>query len=240
MGQPMPPGDNVPLFEGLDASWNDVVSAIPEDQRALLAPRIKERIDAYEPLKQWEDFQKSGVSPDDAATALKVYEVIENDPRRIYEALGNHLGVSAKEAKEVVEEIQENGSDSELAALKQQVETLAQIELAKHQQSVAAQQAEEQDKALNRELDGLKKKYSDVDEEEILMRMLHKNLTAEQAYQEYSGKVSALRKSVPAPRLIGQGGAVPHNAIDPTKLDSKGTKDLVAQMMQRAIAEKNQ
>lgn len=239
MGQPTPPGD-MPLFEGLGSEWNDIVGAFPEDKRAELAPKLKEKIDAFTPLRQWEDLHKSGVTPEHASTALNLFSMIENNPREVYTAIGNFLGLTPQETKEAVEELQESqgdGDDPRLRTLQQQVDTLAQIALAQRQQTAAEQQAAEQDAAVEKELNDLRNKYGDVDEEEILMRMLHKGLSAEQAYQEYSGKVAELRKRRPAPMIIGGGGNIPRKQLDVTKLDSAGTKDLVAQMMQHAMNE---
>ena len=235
MGQPTPPGD-MPLFEGLGTEWNDVVSAIPEDRRAELAPRIKERLSAYEPLKQWEDFQRSGITPAFAGQALDVFKYIEDNPREVYKAIGDHLGLTPAEAKEAVKELEkenkETGEDPRFATLQQQVETLAQIALAQRQQSTQEQEIAKQDAAMQKEMDSLKNKYGDdVDEEEILMRMLHKNMTAQQAYEEYSGKVTELRKRHPAPMLLGAGGTVPKKGIDVTKLNPAETKNLVAEML---------
>src|SRR5690349_3195645 len=110
MGQPTPPGD-MPLFEALGTEWNDIVGALPEDRRAELAPRIKERLDRYEPLKAYENFHKSGISSDQISTALNVYNVLENKPREVYEAIGQHLGITAKQAQEVVDELNDADSD---------------------------------------------------------------------------------------------------------------------------------
>lgn len=243
---PTPPGDNVPLYDGLDSSWNDVVSAFPEDKRAELAPILKSRVEeiqkSYEPLKQYEDFAKSNVSPEQLQTALKVYSTIENTPDQVYKMLGEYLGVSKQEAKQVVQEVQDANPDEDprIATMQQQIETLMQIKLAEHQQTKQQRIEQEQEQLLERELGALRKKYGEVDEDEILMRMMHRDLTAEQAYQEYSNKVSELRRTRPAPMIMGQGGQIPRNAIDPTKLDSKDTKSLVAQMMAQANNLKNQ
>ncbi len=244
MGQPNPPGD-IPLYEGLPADWNEFVGAFPEDKRAELAPKLKERISNYENqltgYKQWDDLQKSGITPEFANTAISLFTTVENNPRQVYDTIGKYLGITPQEAKEAVKELEkqtdESGIDPRIQTMQQQIDTLAQIALAQRQQSSAEIQAAEQDAAVEKEMDTLKKKYGDdVDEEEILMRMLHKNMTAEQAFQEYSGKVSALRQRRPSPMLMGgSGGMVPKPAIDVTKLDSAKTKDLVAQMMQQAI-----
>lgn len=240
MGQPNPPGD-MPLFEGLGVEWNDIVSAFPEDRRAELAPKLKERLSSYEPLKQWEDFQKSGISPDHARTALNLFSTIENNPREVYDTIGKYLNITPDEAKEVVKELEDaDQDDPRIAALTKQVETLSQIALAQRQMTAQEQRASEADAALERDLDGLKKKYgNDIPEDEIIMRMMHKDLTAEQAYQEYSTRAAELQRRRPAPYIMGQGGHVPNNAIDVKKLDNSGTKKLVQQMIEHANVENN-
>jgi hypothetical protein len=245
MGQPTPPGD-MPLFEGLGTEWNDIVGALPEDRRAELAPKIKERLDSFAPLKQWEEFNSSGITPSQAAEALTVFRAVENNPRDVYEAIGKHLGITPQQAQAAVKELEDDAAagstteDPRLTTMQNQLNTLAQIALAQRNQTVAEQQAMEQDAAVEKEFTNLKKKYNDVDEEEVLMRMIHKGLTAEQAYQEYSGKVTELRRRPVAPVLLGSGGAIPQKGIDVTKLDNKDTKNLVAQYMQQANNERNQ
>jgi hypothetical protein len=241
MGQPIPPGDS-PLYDGLDSSWNDIVGAFPEDQRATLAPLLKQRIDSiesnYAPLKQWEDFQKSGITPEHATTALNLFSTIENDPRKVYDTIGQHLGLTPQQAQQVQQmqqEVEEGDEDDpRIIAMQQQLETIGQLLLTERQQKMAAQQAAEQDAAVDKELKDLRSKYGDVDEEEVLMRMLHGNMNAEQAYQAYVAKHDTIRRTRPAPMVMGSGGAVPRKTIDPTKLDRKDTKALVAQMMQQA------
>jgi hypothetical protein len=238
MGQPTPPGDS-PLIEGLDSSWNDIVNYIPEDKRAEFAPKFKERVQSYEALKPWEEFQKSGITPDHAGTALNLFSVIENNPREVYETIGKHLNITPQQAKEVVKEVEKEidsgNDDPRLATLQQQVDTLAQIALANKQMSEEQQRAAEQDAKIEEEINGIKTKYgSDVPEDEILMRMLHKNMSAEEAYAEYSGRVSEIQKRRPAPVIMGAGGSVPNRGIDVKKLDNEGTKNLVAQMIQHA------
>lgn len=240
MGQPNPPGD-IPLYEGLGADWNDIVSAFPEDKRAELAPRLKQRLDEtvkpYEPLKAYEDFHRSGITPDQIGTALQVFSTIENNPRQIYDTIGKYLNITPAEAKEAVENIQDGttSDDPRLQRIEQQLETLARVTLAEKQQTTAEKQLAEQEAALDRELSGLRKKYGDdFDEEEILMRMAHKDLSAEKAYEDYMSKASEIRKRRPSPMILGGGGMVPQRTLDVTKLNTSDTKNLVAQMMQQA------
>lgn len=245
MTQSTPPGD-LPLIEGLGNEWNELVSAIPEDKRAEFGPKLKERISAYEPLKQWEELQKSGVTPEFAGQALNVFNYLEQNPREVYKAIGDHLGLTPAEVKEVVKDIKketENGSvdDSRIAQMEQQLQTLAQIALAQRQQSTQEREQSEQDALIEKEISGLKTKYGDdVNEEEVVMRMLYKNMTAEQAYQEYAGHVTELRKRRPSPMIVGgSGGPIPKRSIDVTKLDAAGRKNLVAEMLNHANNERN-
>jgi hypothetical protein len=246
MGQPNPPGDNVPLYEGLGADWNDIVGAFPEEKRAELAPLLKERISGYqsqlEAYKPWDDFQKSGITPEHVNTALQIQSVIENNPQQVYEAIGNSLGISAKQAEKVVDKLENTNptqDNPELATLRQQVETMAQLMIAQRDGSVRENAVAQEEAALEAAFQGLKKKYGDVDEvaeEQILMRMNQKDMSIEEAYNDYSNFVSSIRKTRPAPMVMGSGGSIPSRAIDPTKLDSKGTKSLVAQMLDHANA----
>lgn len=241
MGQPTPPGD-IPLYDGLGSEWNDIVGAFPEDKRAELAPLLKSRIDQYEPLKQWESFQKSGVTPDQANTALNLFNVIENNPRQVYETIGRHLGITPQQAQAAVkelEETEETTDDPRISTLENQINVLSQIALAQRQQSTQEAQIAEQDALIEKEITNLRSKYGDeVNEEEILMRMLHKNMSATDAHNEYMTMVNDLRRRRPAPMLMGGSGTIPTSrAIDPTKLDSRGTRDLVAQMMQHSLDE---
>lgn len=242
MAHPTPPGD-IPLIEGLGPEWNDIVGAVPEEMRGDIGSKLKERISAFEPLKQYEDFANAGIDPAQIKTSLDVFAAVENNPKEVYEAIGRHLGISTAAAKEMVEEIEEqdDGENPDIAALKQQVDTLAQIALAQRQQTAAEKLAAEQDAQLEREIGDIKKKYGDdVPEDEILMRMLHKGLTAEQAYQEYATRANDIRSRRPAPFVLGSGGHIPNKSIDPTKLNNKETKDLVAQMMDHANAVRKQ
>lgn len=251
MGQPNPPGD-LPLIEGLDTSWNEIVNYIPEDKRTEFGPKLKERVTSltsdYEPLKQWEDLQKSGITPEDAGNALSILTTIENNPQQVYETLGKYLesqGLTPKQAKEAVEGMQEGetSEDPRIAYLQQQIETMAQILLAQRDQTSQARLAQEADAEIDKQLKGLEKKYGkgSFDENEILMRMAYNDMDAEQAYQDYTGFVTKVRTSRPAPMLLGSGGHIPTNtAPDVRKMDSKQTKDFVAQIMQNAVNEGRQ
>lgn len=237
MGQPTPPGDS-PLYDGLGSEWNDIISAFPEDRRSELAPKLKERISAYEPLKPWEKFNKEGVTPEQADAALNIARAIDNNPKEVYETIGKHLGITAAQAEAVVEELEDaDQDDPRIAKMQQQLDTLIQINLAQRGQTKQQEAQAAAEKQIQDELDGLRTKYGKdaVDEEQIVMRMLHQDMTAEEAFNAHTEYVDNVRRRRPAPLIMGgSGGSIPGKAIDPRKLDSKGTKDLVAQMLTHA------
>ncbi len=240
MGQPNPPGD-IPLIEGLDSSWNDVVSAFPEDRRSELGSQLKSRVESYEALKPWETFTKAGHSTESVQQAVDVYNILNNNPREVYETIGQYLGITPQQAQKVVEST-EGGNDeddddpysAEVEQLKQQVRVLSELQLAQHQQETNAKQAAEQDQALEAELSALKAQHGDFPEQEVLMRMYHLNMTAEEALANYNELADNIRARRPAPTLLGGSGSIPNRRIEPQKLNSQDTRSLVAQMMQAA------
>jgi hypothetical protein len=244
MGQPTPPGD-LPLIEGLGSEWNEFVSAIPEDRRTELAPKFKERISGYENIQKeyepWQQLSKSGITPDFADTAIRLFNTIENNPKDVYETIGKHLGITTSEAKEVVAEIQDGDqNDPQIKIMQDQINTMAQVMLAERQMTAKEQRDAEADANLEKEIGDLKKKYgSEVNEREVILRMVNDGMTAEQAHQEFSDLATQIRSRRPAPMIMGSGGSAPSRAIDVTKLDSKGTKQLVAQMFEHANSERD-
>ena len=241
MGQPNPPGD-IPLVDGLGVEWNDIVNAFPEDKRAELGPKLKERVTAvtseYEPLKQWEQFQKSGITPEHADTALRLFTQIENNPKEVYETIGKYLNITPAQAEKVVKEVEKGDKDDpRIQTMQDQINTLAQVAIANREMSVQEQQAAEADAAVDEEIGSLKQKYGDFPEDEIIMRMLYSDMSAEEAFQDYNGRVAEIQKRRPSPMVMSGGGMVPAQPIDVRKLDSAGTKNLVTQMLDHANAE---
>jgi hypothetical protein len=244
-GAPTPQDSNVPLIEGLGPEWNDIVGAIPEDQRATLAPKLKERISSYESLKPWQEIAQQGVDPVFARTALDVYRAIEHNPRDVYETIGQHLGITPAQAQQGVEQMQQEINDGDpedprIQELQAKVDTLSNIMLAQHQQETQAAAAAEADKKIAAEISAVQKKYGDIPEEQLLMRMMHMDMTAEQAAQDYVKFVESIQKRRPAPFVLGGAGTIPNRQIDPTKMTGPETRNVVAQMMAQAAAENKQ
>lgn len=238
MTMPTPPGD-IPLYDGLSPEWNDVLGAIPEDLRGTVGPVLKSKVSSYEEklnsYKSWDDVIKSG-DPEQVKTALGVYQTIENRPQEVYELLGRHLGISTAEAKKVADAVENDESgDPRIEEMQRRMDAMTQILVGKHQEELRSAQLKEQEDALTKELSDLKTKYGDYDEEQILLRMSHKGISAEEAYKEYEAMVDSIRRTRPAPMVLGSSGGIPRQGVDPRKLDSKDTKNLVTQLLQQSL-----
>ncbi|HEY0770697.1 MAG TPA: hypothetical protein VGD31_10225 [Sphingobacteriaceae bacterium] len=238
-----PPG-NAPLIEGLDPSWNALVEYVPEDKRGEFANGLKERVSSYSALEPWKEFASQGITPELAKTSVDLYNIIERNPREVYETIGKHLNITPAQAKEVVQDLQDevdegDEDDPRIQRLQQQVDTLAQIALAKNQQELQSKAQEEANAKLEAELSAAKKKYGDdIPDEHLLMRMMHMNMSADEAAKDYRAHEEKIRARRPAPWVMGgSGNTVPNQKIDPTKLSGQDTRNLVAQMFQHAAAE---
>src|SRR3990170_3385601 len=240
MTEPNPADAGIPLVENGNPAWNPYLQYVPAEKRQEVVPLLQEWDKRYNKLNEeyapWQEFSKAGV-----------YSVLENQPQVVYESLGQFLGITPKEAKEAVEELEEDApgtvesieNDPRFQTLKQQVDTLAQITLAQRQQDQQSQLEKQQEQELDAELTKLKKEKGDFPEEEIIMRMLHMDMSPEEAFNHYEGLVSEARKRRPAPFLLGTGaGTIPKPSVDVKSLDSAGRKELMTQMLRHAIQER--
>jgi hypothetical protein len=254
-GAPTPDNANIPLLQGIDADWNDVIKYIPEDKRAEagqhLATRVakyKETEAAYEP---WKEFSGSGVDPQYAQQALLVLDALENRPQEVYELLQKHLGLTPQQAAQVVNQQQQTqqtteepefdfSAHPEFQAMKRQLDAASQILLARRNEEQQMVERAQADQALEDDINALKSKVgNNIPEREILMRMAYggsdgNTLSAEEAYADYMESVKNIQKYRPSPLVMGGGGPIPTSPIDVKKLDSAGTKSLVVQMLENA------
>ncbi len=109
--------------------------------------------------------------------------------------------------------------------------TLAEIML----QQSESQQAEQQDQALEQALGAAKEQYGDFDESVVLSWMYaNPQLKLDAAVQQYNGFIEtqlAARQAPVAPLVMGGGGGLPSQSIDPATLNEQDRKALVTQWL---------
>jgi hypothetical protein len=98
-----------------------------------------------------------------------------------------------------------------------------------------AKQDANADNALNKELEDLKTAHGEYDEDYVLAKM-QLGMSGEDAVKSYQALVQRITPQPFAPTLLGSSGGngIPSNAIDPTKLSNKETRNLVAKMAEAA------
>ena len=230
---------------------NPFLAKIPEVDRNVVAKYIKDW-DAgvtrrFQQIHQeYKPYKDLGVGVEDLQGAWALQSMINEDPARVYELLGQVLQQSSGETpgQQQQQAPIENEFGDELppafvekfTRMEQMLEAMAGQFL----QSQETQQAQEEDDALNSYLGELHDQFGDFDEDWVLSKML-KGMDGEQAVQQYgqwlqnqiNERMSGKR---PVP-VLGGGGAVPTNGVDPRKLTSQQTQDLVAQMLANAAGQ---
>lgn len=254
-----PPADpgNAP---GPNPAWGDVLGIIPEQYHAAITPhftkwdqsaqqRIEQansQVQAYEGFKP---FIEHGIDPLELENGLRLMYEMNNDPAKVYNALGQAYGLAGNPGNEGAGadngegEGAQNFQDPRYETLQQNLELVNKIILEDHN----AKEAAKADAELDRELSSLSEKFKDqggIDERYVLA-MMQNGMTGEQAAQSYVEFRNNLLQNNPrpfAPNVMGgsQGGSgYPSQQIDPTKLNGKETRGLVEQMLRAAAGQQN-
>jgi hypothetical protein len=245
-------GDNSP---GLNPAWEPVLSLLPEQFHNVVTPHFQQwdqaaqsKIEAANSsLKEFEPFKpllEHGISFDEVTNGLRLAYEINNNPENVYKALVEAYKFGQQ--PETPNEDNEGESDliaklppelqSQLGQQGDLLKTVAQIVL----NDAQAKQQATADKELDDELNSLREKIGDYDERYVLS-LMQGGMSAEEAGQAFVELKQSFNQSRPfAPTVLGGSGGsgIPSNAIDPTKLSSKDTRSLVAQMLEQAAKQR--
>lgn len=232
---------------GLNPAWNDVLSILPEQFHSVVTPHFskwdseaQKRVEsANSSLKEFEGFKpfvEHGISTDELEQGLRLMYEINNNPQSVYEALGNAYsfgqapGGSAETSEEEDDEAPYGAEDDpRYNQLQQGLELVSKIVL----NDAKAKQDAQADMELNNELSSLTEKFGDYDMDYVLTKMMN-GMSGEDAVAAYQKLVTPKPF---APTILGNSGGgsgLPSNAIDPTKLSGKETRNLVAEMLAAA------
>jgi hypothetical protein len=235
---------------GPNPAWNEVLSVLPEQFHSVVTPHFQKwdqaansRVEAVNSqLKDFEVYQpfvEHGITPDIIEQGLRIMWEVNNNPQNVYNSLASTYGYNqSQQNSSTGEENDESNSpdpyENKFNELNQGLELVSKIVLADAQ----AKRDAAADTELNNELSALKEKIGDYDERFVLS-MMQNGMSAEEAGQAFIDLKSNISQQRPsAPRILsgnnGGGSGLPSQAIDPTKLSSKETRNLVAEMLARA------
>lgn len=255
-----PEPDNSP---GPNPAWNDVLSVLPEQFHSVVTPHFQkwdqsaqERITQanssvaqYEPYKA---FIEHGIEPSELENGLRLMYEVNNNPQAVWNALGKAYSLANDTGNAEVDDDDDEEEESspdvgsqfqdhpKFAELQQGIELVSQIILNEQTEKANAQA----DAELDAELASLKKEHGDYDERYVMAMMMNGS-SAEEAVQSFTELRNNLLQTNPrpfAPHVMGNSGGgagVPSQAIDPTKLSGKDTRNLVAQMLQAEFGQQN-
>lgn len=243
--------DGVENSGGNNPAWNEFLEVVPQELHSQVTPLlekwdkgVQERFNKvqseYEP---WKEFKTAGVEPDQARWAINLLNQLNENPQMVYNAIGEFYKFKSPTTQQgVVTDQGQNESDkpeedpyaARFAEIERQNQIMAQVLVNQNQAKVAA----DADAKLEKELNGLRKTYGEYDEQFVLSRM-QAGMPAEEAVKNYfNWREAEVAKYRPKPLIMGGGGMVPGQNVNVSKLDEKGTKNLVVQYLQ-AAAEQN-
>lgn len=241
-----PTGDNSP---GHNPAWDEVLSVLPEQFHSVVTPHFQkwdqaanQRVESVNSqLAQFEAYKpyvEHGINSDELEQGLRLLYEINNNPQNVYQALQNAYNFGQSETPNQESEEEENPLSNLPPEIMEKLQShdgmlnaVAQIVL----NDAQAKEAAAADAALDKELSDLKAKHGDFDEDYVLAKM-QLGMSGEEAAASYQALVQRITPQPFAPTLLGSSGGngVPSNAIDPTKLSGKETRNLVAEMLAAA------
>jgi hypothetical protein len=265
MGTPIEPnevqGDTPDQSEtpGPNPAWNDVLSVLPEQFHNVVTPHFQkwdsaaqQKIEAANStLKDFEGYKpfvEHGITAEEIESSLRLAYEINNNPQNVYNALASAYNFGQTPPVANSETSEESEEAEALAGLPPEIleklnqhdgllKTVSQIVLndAQAKENAAA------DAALDKELAKLRDDHGDYDEDYVLTKMSF-GMSGEDAVKSYQELVQKLTPQPFAPNILGSnsgaGAGLPSQAIDPTKLSGKDTRNLVAQMLAAEFGKK--
>jgi hypothetical protein len=250
-GEPSAEG-NAP---GPNPAWESVLGVLPEEFHPLVTPEFQkwdqaaqQRIEqANQQVAQFEGFKpfvENNIPIADLEQGLRLMYEINQNPQAVYSALGEAYGLTAAQVESVVESTEgeeeeepQSFQDPRVDQLQQGVELIAQNLLEQHQSKLNAEVEAE----IDSDLQALREKHGTFDERYVLSLMAaNEEISMDQAFEAYQQLTQQILQQNPrpfAPSVMGNSGGgtgLPSQAIDPTKLDGKATRNLVAEMLKAA------
>lgn len=235
---------------GINPSWQEYLNEVPQEFHEKIIPAfqkwdqgVQKRFDqVHQTYEPWKPIVDAGIDPETAQFALQLLNSVNEDPKTVWEAIGNYhnfLGSGAGQGQ-LEPETEEDPYAGRFSELERQNQIMAAHLLKTRERELEAQ-AEAQ---LDQELNQMREKYKSQGafDERYVLALMSSGMETEQAVQEfYSHRDNLLKQYGQKPLIMGTGGGVPQfNNTDVRKLSNGDTKNLITQMLQQAHRENNQ
>jgi len=245
-GIPSYAGGEEPQGTGINPNWNEYLKDVPQELHEKIYPAFKAWDQGFQTQVQkvhsqyepWKDVINTGGDPAYVSQAVNILRQMESNPEFVYNQMKEYFGFD----KEIPDPSKSNGQgqqepadtiDPTIANLQQQVKLMTEYLQGSRQQQLEA----EQEALLDKDMNTAKSKYQVTDPffDEFVIAKLTANpqMTVDDAAQQFmSWAEKAASVHRPRPLIMGGGGGVPGQNVDVRKMDDKGTKDLVMQMLE--------
>lgn len=229
-----------------EAPYANYLTELPDSVRPLVEPlfkqwdadvtkRFQSLHSTFEPLKPYEEIQQAGWTPEDIQGAIQLAAALNENPQAIYDALVENYGFGKNSEQGQADpaglpDEDEDYVDPRIAQLEQQQQVIADFIL----QQENAKQAAKEDAELAAYLNKLKEDFGDYDVDYVQTKM-YSGMSGEDAVKQYQGLVAQAAQSRPNPPVImGAGGGLPSQTINPAQMSDKDRKALITQMLAQA------
>lgn len=235
---------------GPNPAWNDVLSVIPSDLHEQVTPYFQkwdqsaqQRIESLNSqFEAYKPFVENQISPEDLEQGLQLMYQLNTNPQGVYQALAEAYGYGNVQPEGQGNETGAEGEgdgqifqDPRFDQLQQGLDLVAQTILQQNE----AKMAQEAEAQIDSEIASLKQKHPGISEEFALSLMVN-GFDVDQVGQHWQAVSQNILQQNPrpfAPNVMGSNGGgtgLPSQAVDVTKLDDKGRRNLVAQMLMAA------
>lgn len=249
-GQQQGSGDN--------PAWNDMLAELPQEYHEKVKPHLQKWDQNFttkvgkvqQQYQPWNEII-SNADPETTKFALQMMNALETDPKVVYKAIGDfykdQLGDLVQPNPAAQGQNEPNNVQDEkpwmndFQQLRSENEMLARI----IQQGRQAEQNAAADAQLDTDLKTAQGKHGAFDEQYVLgLIMANPKLSVDQAVTTWKQSVQSYAQQMgfggPKPFFMGGGSNIPGQGVDVKKLDEKGTKDVVVQMLSAAAAQNRQ
>ena len=229
-------------------AWQPFLDILPDSLHETVRPvlsdwdrNVQQR---YETIQQqyapYEQFREQQIDPGELAYSYQVVQALNENPAEVIRTMAEFFGIEltpqqqAQAAAVAAQPITPGDTetlevDPRIQQLEQGFQTLAAMAL--QQQSQA--EARQADIQLDTTLTTLKQQHGDFDENIVLSYMLS-GQTPEQAVMAYKSLESQILSGAnrpPAPRVMGGGGGVANDRVNPATMSDAERRALVTNML---------
>lgn len=224
-------------------AWSEFLGVVPQELHHQITPILKKWDDGvnerfnkvHSDYAAYKPFKESGVDAQILNQGLQIYNALQTDPRKVFEALTGAYpdlleGLQQQSGQGQQEPTAEDLLQKRLDAFDAQQKQMAELMIAQHR----AEEAKRADEQLEAEFQEMRKKYGDYDMEWVVSKLqVNPKMTVEAAVKSYVDWEAGMRaKYAPKPLFMGGGSSgLPGSAPDVKKLSDADTNKYVAEIL---------